>query len=454
VSDELPEGWADATLGSCIDVLDSRRVPVNSEERAKRIGAVPYYGATGQVGWIDDHLFDEELLLLGEDGAPFLDKSKPIAYLIRGKSWVNNHAHVLRARSGVTSNEFLNHALNAAAFDDYVNGTTRLKLTQAAMMRIPIRLPPLVEQRRIVAKIDALMERVTSARERLETVPVLLRRVRRAVLAIVSGDSRDDDDQWEQVCFGDLLVGDGPQNGLYKPQSAYGDGVSIVRIDDFHDGKLKPVSSLRRLRLEPAEVEKYGLREGEILINRVNSLKFLGKAVMVPPLDQPLVFESNMMRCRVDERRLVPAFALLYLLSPRGSEALRVNAKHAVNQASINQQDVTGLVIPLPPVDVQTAIVAQVRRLLAAVERIEHVVAAASARAGKVSQAVLQRAFSGELVPTEAALALAEGRSFETAEQMLLRLSPHAASSSPDLPTGKGPRGRKSESARAAPRSA
>ena len=97
----LPSGWAVDSLGTVVDILDSQRVPINSEERAKRLGKVPYYGATGQVGWIDDHLFDEELVLLGEDGAPFLESTKPKAYLIEGRSWVNNHAHVLRGKNGI-----------------------------------------------------------------------------------------------------------------------------------------------------------------------------------------------------------------------------------------------------------------------------------------------------------------------------------------------------------------
>ena len=79
---DLPERWATANLEICVDILDSQRIPVNSDERVKRKGAIPYYGATGQVGWIDDFLFDEELLLIGEDGAPFFDKSKEIAYII------------------------------------------------------------------------------------------------------------------------------------------------------------------------------------------------------------------------------------------------------------------------------------------------------------------------------------------------------------------------------------
>jgi hypothetical protein len=98
----LPEGWDVLHLENVVDILDSQRVPVNATNRELRQGKVPYYyGATGQVGWIDNYLFDEELILLGEDGAPFLEPTKQKAYIIRGKSWVNNHAHVLRARNGI-----------------------------------------------------------------------------------------------------------------------------------------------------------------------------------------------------------------------------------------------------------------------------------------------------------------------------------------------------------------
>lgn len=108
-----PVGWSEAYLGDVVDILDRLRIPVNETERSARVGSVPYYGATGRVGWIDGHLFNEELILLGEDGAPFLDSGKPKAYMIRGKSWVNNHAHVLKAAGGI-SNAFIAHQLNVA----------------------------------------------------------------------------------------------------------------------------------------------------------------------------------------------------------------------------------------------------------------------------------------------------------------------------------------------------
>ena len=158
---ELPNGWMCTTLANCADILDNQRVPINAKERETRINGklepelYPYYGATGQVGWIDDYLFDEELVLLGEDGAPFLDVLKDTAYLVKGKSWVNNHAHVLRAERGVTSNQFLCHYLNTFDYHGYLTGTTRLKLNQSTMRKIPVPLPSLPEQKQIVFEIEA-----------------------------------------------------------------------------------------------------------------------------------------------------------------------------------------------------------------------------------------------------------------------------------------------------------
>ena len=150
---ELPKTWVETTLGEVCDVLDSRRIPVNAKSRLEQIGKVPYFGATGQVGWINRSLFNEELVLVGEDGAPFLDLYKKKAYIVNGPSWVNNHAHVIRARN-MTSNRFLLHVLNTLDYTPFVNGTTRLKLTQVALKSIQIPLPPFAEQERIVSVIE------------------------------------------------------------------------------------------------------------------------------------------------------------------------------------------------------------------------------------------------------------------------------------------------------------
>jgi type I restriction enzyme S subunit len=178
---ECGSKWKVEPLGEVVDILDSRRVPVNSETRKHRIGDVPYYGATGQVGWIDTYLFDEELVLLGEDGAPFLDSAKPKAYLIRGKSWVNNHAHVLRAKAGLL-NSFLLYQLNCTNYRPYVSGTTRLKLPQGPMKQIPLVVPEEDEQREIVAEIEKQFTRLEAGVAGLRRVQTNLKRYRAAVL--------------------------------------------------------------------------------------------------------------------------------------------------------------------------------------------------------------------------------------------------------------------------------
>lgn len=124
-------------LHTQIKVLDQYRRPINSNERKVRIAKAtikyPYYGATGQAGEIDEYLLDGQYVLIGEDCAPFLDKHQDKVYIVNGKFWVNNHAHILSSKC----NEFLCFYLNAFDYHQYVSGTTRLKLTQKDLKRIP-----------------------------------------------------------------------------------------------------------------------------------------------------------------------------------------------------------------------------------------------------------------------------------------------------------------------------
>lgn len=154
-------------LEKIVDILDNQRIPINSTERTKRLGVVPYYGATGQVGTIDEAIFNETLILLGEDGVPFFDSTKHKAYEISGPSWVNNHAHVLRAKSELVVQRYLLHFLNGFNYAGYVNGATRLKLTQGDMKRIPVPLPSLEKQREIAEKLDSVFAQIDSLKENL-----------------------------------------------------------------------------------------------------------------------------------------------------------------------------------------------------------------------------------------------------------------------------------------------
>lgn len=128
---------------------------MNRDERLTRQGSIPYYGANGQVGTIDNYLFDEDLVLVVEDET-FIGREKPFSYVIHGKSWVNNHAHVLRALGGMPV-DFLNIALSYYDFTPLTSGTTgRRKLTQEALIDAPLAIPPLPEQKEIVRRVEAL----------------------------------------------------------------------------------------------------------------------------------------------------------------------------------------------------------------------------------------------------------------------------------------------------------
>lgn len=152
---ELPDRWTKCRVGDIAECLDYMRVPVNKAERELRRGSIPYYGANGQVGFIDDYLFDEELVLVVEDET-FIGRTKPFSYVIKGRSWVNNHAHVLRPLCDMSAT-YLNLCLQRYDFVPLTSGTTgRRKLTQAGLMTAELLIAPLAEQHRIVAKVDQL----------------------------------------------------------------------------------------------------------------------------------------------------------------------------------------------------------------------------------------------------------------------------------------------------------
>jgi type I restriction enzyme S subunit len=146
------KGWPTKPLREVAECLDGRRVPITAEDRTQ--GDVPYYGANGQVGWIDKPIFNEPLLLIAEDGGHFDQPEKGVAYLISGPSWVNNHAHVIRANASKVHLAFLGHYFRHFNFIPFVTGTTRAKLNQKILMSVPVPVPPLPEQERIVKLLD------------------------------------------------------------------------------------------------------------------------------------------------------------------------------------------------------------------------------------------------------------------------------------------------------------
>jgi type I restriction enzyme S subunit len=179
LGESLPADWSCLPLAEVVDVLDSRRKPLNSEERSRLQGPYPYYGANGVVDHVSDWIFDEPLLLMAEDGGYFDEyETRPIAYLVNGRCWVNNHAHVLRVRNSYDL-RWVHYSLVHRDIRPFINSGTRSKLNQADLRRIPVPLPPLPEQR----KIAAILSSVDEAIEGTQAVIDQLQVVKKAMMA-------------------------------------------------------------------------------------------------------------------------------------------------------------------------------------------------------------------------------------------------------------------------------
>jgi len=234
-------------------------------------------------------------------------------------------------------------------------GAAQRNISKSQIESVEFPLPPPPEQRRIAAVLDT----VDAAIRETDAVIAKQEQVKTGLLQDLltrglNADGRPRDPArhpeqfretklgkipkvWEVKAFGELIA-QGPQNGLYKPKSAYTDGDNgfpIVRIDSFYGGVLSP-EDLRRLRLTESERARYGLDSGDILINRVNSRGFIGKNAIVSALREPTVFESNIMRLKVDESVIRPIHAINLLNTPVVLRQLQRRAKDAVAQSSIN----------------------------------------------------------------------------------------------------------------------
>jgi type I restriction enzyme S subunit len=154
---ELPDGWEWKTIEDLCEILDRLRKPISQRDRIS--GEFPYYGASGILDYIKDYIFDERLLLIGEDGAKW-GSNENTSFIADGKYWVNNHAHIMRPNKDLVIDSLLVYYLNTTDLNEYITGATVKKLNQQKLKSIMIPTPPLSEQQRIVSKLDLLFEKI------------------------------------------------------------------------------------------------------------------------------------------------------------------------------------------------------------------------------------------------------------------------------------------------------
>ena len=251
-----------------------------------------------------------------------------------------------------------------------------------------IRPTTLSEQRRIAAALD----QADALRAKRRAALAWLDEMAQAIFVEMFGGSDDPAENENFVEVGDLMA-ESPQNGIYKPSTDYGEGTPIVRIDCFYDGAFTRLDQLKRLRLSPAEIGSYALNPGDIVINRVNSIEYLGKAALTPTLPERTVFESNIMRFAVNRSLAHPAFINQALRTPGVRAQIQASAKRAINQASINQQDVARLRLPRVPLQRQILFATR----LEALDRLRSVQRSAAAALDTLFASLQHRAFTGAL---------------------------------------------------------
>ena len=288
-----------ARLGDVCEILDGKRVPVTAADRQP--GPYPYYGANGVQDYVADYIFDDELVLLAEDGGNFGSKDKPIAYRVSGKCWVNNHAHVLKPKQGLDV-DYLCYSLMFYDVSGLVNGATRQKLTQADMRKMEIPLPPLEEQRRIAALLDKVSDLIAKRRAQLDKLDLLVK----ARFVEMFGDLKRNTKNWENLRFDDCFDITSSKRILKSEWKST--GIPFLRVRDMvqlaTNGKMNSeffVSEEYYATLSDSD----GMpAEGDILVSATSTL---GKCYIVKKGERFYFKDADVLRFRA-KRNINPVF--------------------------------------------------------------------------------------------------------------------------------------------------
>ena len=179
---EIPDSWEWVRLGEIVENLDGQRKPIKSEDRKGRQGQYPYYGASGIIDTFDDYIFEGTHLLISEDGANLLARIYPIAFIATGKFWVNNHAHIVKALS-CTTNKFLEFYFESLDISRWVTGAAQPKFNQTKLNSVPVPLPPLAEQERILKILEMKCGYQENTHSNLKSNQLIFKNLKESILA-------------------------------------------------------------------------------------------------------------------------------------------------------------------------------------------------------------------------------------------------------------------------------
>ena len=417
----MREDWIEALLPDVCDILDNLRKPINVTERNKRIEGkkvdelYPYYGATGQVGYIDDYLTDGDYILIGEDAAPFLDYTKDVAFKISGKTWVNNHAHILKSHF---NDDFLRHYLNQFQFKDFVSGTTRLKLTQGAMKRMPVRVAPLPIQRAIVSKIETLFSDLDKGIADLNLAKAQLKIYRQAVLSFSFPKERKVE---ISKLVNELSQGWSPKciNQSSKDNTQW----AVIKTSAIQAGRFVEIENkILPESLEPRE--QHEIEKDDILITRAGPRVRVGICCLVKNTRPKLINCDKVYRLRLNKTLVSPEYFEYAMNSPEILSEIEV-MKSGSSDSGLNltQKVFLKLEIPLPKtIEEQHQIVREIESRLSVCDKVEQSITKALLTSEALRQSILKKAFEGKLLSAAEIERCKQEADYEPASVLLERI--------------------------------
>lgn len=332
-------------LEDCCEILDSKRIPVTANKR--RNGKYPYYGANGLQDYVDDYIFDDELVLLAEDGGNFNSKDKPIAYRVSGKCWVNNHAHVLKPKQGI-SVDYLCYALMYYDVSGLVNGATRRKLTQATMRKMKIPILSEIDQLRIVEIMNSIQELKNDYRSILHKLDVLIK----ARFIEMFGDPQINQFNWNMVNISKIIKGK-VSNGYFAKRDEYcEDGnVKVLGVANIVNRMYSNVKDLPRTNANKKDISKFKVQYGDMLFCRSSLVaEGIGKASIIPKdVADDILFECHVIRLPLDLNQCVPEFIQVLSTTEYFRNQVIAQSKTAT-MTTIGQDGILKTNIILPPI--------------------------------------------------------------------------------------------------------
>ena len=344
----------------CCEILDFMRVPIVASEREK--GKYPYYGANGIQDYVADYIFDDELVLLAEDGGNFGSRERPIAYRVSGKCWVNNHAHVLKPKDELDV-DYLCYSLMFYKVDGMVNGATRQKLTQAAMRKMQIPSRSMDEQKQIVDELN----RIIKIKKQRQKELVLLDDLIKARFVEMFGDVIHNDRKWECQQFSDITISrlgkmldTKHQTGTCKYPYLANFNVQWFRFE---------LGNLNEMDFNEKEREEFCLEDGDLLVCEGGEI---GRCAVWHNQIKKCFFQKALHRVRCNQDIILPDYLswwFKYNCENGGFTAIE-GAKATISHLTGTKMKM--LDVTVPPIELQEQfvdIIHQVDKSKAAVQK-------------------------------------------------------------------------------------